>query len=153
MNWQHPSHDIYQFPFFRNINGWNSQFMRDKVQDEMFLKTCEKYGINPFRKDLRVHAIRYVIYQNLLKMTNEDSIWTKLWKEEDYEYIHWNMLLFIPVHFKTKTFFNEAKYFNEKGSVFVQGDFNARTACQSNNIKQDKPDFIISDSWCQLNLE
>ena len=82
---------------------------------------------------------------------NEDSVWIEFCKGEDNMNIFIGTCYISPSQNKNsqgslETFFKEAKSLNEKGRVIMQGDFNARTACQPDYIKQDKMDDLFQIS-------
>lgn len=107
-------------------------------------------GLAIFVKTEISHMVKYI------SNTHEDSIWIKLCKGQakQREDIYIGTIYISPAknknsHLSLEKFLEEAKSFSEKGVVFIQGDFNARTGTEPDFIEYDKSD----DSFYILNLE
>ena len=89
----------------------------------------------------------------LVPNNNEDSIWIKVNKNDpnsDKEDIYIGTFYISPQHQRNKNnkdFFStineEITLFQNKGSVFIQGDFNGRTSVNEDFIRDDKFDNIF----------
>ena len=126
--------------------------LKDKIRTKLHKGPKISGGIAVFAKKEIAHLVEYV------PNCHEDSIWVKLCKEKTGENkdIYIGTCYISPPNKNRKRlpefneglsslerFFEEARQFNHKGEVILQGDFNARTGKEDDFISKDKFDDIF----------
>ena len=133
-----------------NIKGF--KLVKNKIRTKLHKGPKISGGIAVFAKKEIAHLVKYV------PNSHEDSIWVKLCKEETGE----NKDIYIGTCYisppsknrkkasetnedlsSLERFFEEARQFNQKGEIILQGDFNARTGKEDDFIPKDKFDDIF----------
>ena len=124
------------------MNGFT--LLKQKIRNKIHKGPKIAGGLAVFVKNEIYHLVVPMVNQN------EDSIWIKFSKgiSREKEDIFIGTCYISPSNNKTshsslEFFFDEAKRFSDKGHVFMQGDFNARTANIPDFIKKDKMDDIF----------
>ena len=121
-----------------NIPGF--KLIKQKIRKNLHKGPKIAGGLAVFARADIAHMIKHV------DNDSNDSIWVKIKKEETGENndIYIGTIYLSPANKSNdegnsslESFFQEVSNFKEKGSVFIQGDFNAYT----NTL----PDYLISD--------
>ena len=133
-----------------SIKGF--ELLKDKIRTKVHKGPKISGGIAVFAKKEIAHLVEYV------PNCHEDSIWVKLCKEKTGENkdIYIGTCYISPPNKNRKKvsefneglsslerFFEEARQFNHKGEIILQGDFNARTGKEDDFISKDKFDDIF----------
>ena len=134
-----------------SIKGF--KLIKDKIRSKLHKGPKIAGGIAVFARKEISHMVEYI------PNNNEDSIWVKLCKKATGEskdiyigtcYISppkrkgkHNLSGVDDNHSSLESFFEEARLFNKKGEIILQGDINARTGNELDFLPKDKFDDLF----------